>query len=154
MKRIWFLAIAVVFGLSMFFTYAGPAAASEDTMAQGASCTIPSFSGASHDSGYLGALVLDPQGNELGRVFDVMSASEGTADYLIVYSCLPGMSDKLVAIPIWDFDSPQKLGTVTVSTTKEQFMGAPAISSNEWSDLGSRWTHWLEDDHAYFEKTY
>ena len=154
MKKLLVLAIAIAFGMSMFVAYAVPATAGEDTMAQGASCATPSFSGPSYGSGYMGAMVLDPQGNGLGRVFDLMSAAEGTVDYLIVYSCLPGMSDKLVAIPVWDFDTPQRLGTVTVSVTKQQFLGAPAISSQEWSDLGSRWTYWLEDNHHYFEGTY
>ena len=154
MKKISALAIAVVFGMSMFFAYAGPAAAGEGTMAQGASCGFPSFTGPSHDSGYLGARVMDTEGNELGRVFDLISGDEGMVNYFIVYSCLPGMSDKLVAIPVWDFDTPQRVGTVTVNITKEKFLGAPAISKQEWSDLGTRWTQWLDDNHSYFEGTY
>ena len=153
MKKLLGLAMAVVFGMSMFFTYVGPAAAGEESMAQGASCAFPSFSGPSYDSGYIGALVLDPQNNELGRVIDVMSPGEGTINYFVVSSCLPAMSDKLVAIPVWAFDTTQRVGTVTVSVTKDQFLGAPAISSMEWYNLGSRWTSWLEETHAYFEKT-
>src|SRR5271157_3560112 len=109
MKKLLVSAIAVVFGMSMFVAYAVPATAGEDTTAQGASCPTLSFSGPSYGSGYMGAIVLDPQDNELGRVFDVMSAEEGSINYLIVYSCLPGMSDKLVAIPVRDFDTPQRL---------------------------------------------
>ena len=152
MKKYFGLAIAVVFGMSMFVAYAVPAAAGEDTMAQGASCPTLSFSGPIFGSGYMGAIVLDRQDNELGRVFDLMSSDEGTINYLIVSSCLPGMSDKLVAIPVRDLDTPQRFGTVTVSVTKEQFLGAPAISTGEYADLGSRWSHWLEDNHNHFEE--
>ena len=83
-----------------------------------------------------------------------MSPGDGTINYLIFSSCLPGMSDKLVAIPVWDFDTTQRFATVTVSVTKDQFLGAPAISSMEWNNLGSRWTSWLEEEHASFEKAY
>jgi hypothetical protein len=154
MKKLLILAISVVFGMSMFFAYAGPATAGEEMMAQGAACANPSFSGASHDSGYMGALVLDPQNNELGRVFDVTSGIDGQINFLVVYSCLPGMADKLVAVPVWDTDIPQRVGTVTVSITKEQFLGAPGVTSQEYSDLGFRWSRWFEDNHTYFEKTY
>jgi hypothetical protein len=48
----------------------------------------------------------------------------------------------------------KRLGMVAVSTTKEEFLGAPAISSQEWFDIGVRWSRWLEDNRNYFEKTY
>jgi hypothetical protein len=154
MKKLLVLTIAVVLGMSMFVAYAVPEAAGEYTIAEGLSCATPSFSGPSFGSGYMGAMVLDPQDNELGRVFDVMSADEGTINFLIVSSCLPGMNDKVVAIPVWDLDTPQRLGTVKVSVTKEQFLGAPAISSQEWSNLGFLWTYWFEENNRYFGETY
>ena len=154
MNKLLALAISLVFGMSMFFAFAGPATAGEDTMMQGTSCAIPSFSSPSQNSEYLGALVLDSQNNELGRVVDVTAGTDGAVNFLVVYSCLPGMSDKLVAIPVFDSELSygQKLGTVTVSVTKDEFMGAPAITSQEWTDIGSRWNHWFNENRDYFGK--
>ncbi len=150
MKKVLILAISVVFGMSMFFAYAGPALAG-DTMAQGTSCALPSFTGPSHDSGYMGARVLDPQDNELGRVFDVTAGADGAINFLVVYSCLPGMTDKLVAIPVFEVETNQRVGTITVGVTKEQVMGAPAITSGEWNNLGFLWSHWFDKNRDYFE---
>ena len=153
MKKLWVLAISAIFGVSMFFAYAMPAMADEDMPSLGATCPFPSFTGPSHDSGYLGAMAVDREYNELGRVIEVMSGSEGTVNFLIVSSCLPGMGDKFVAIPVREFDIHESVGTVVTGITQEEFEKAPAISGKEWNDLGFRWSRWIQDDYKYFEKT-
>jgi hypothetical protein len=128
--------------------------AGDDMMWLGASCPIPSFTGPSHDSGYLGAMAVDRQYNELGRVIDVTAGTEGMVNFLIVSSCLPGMGDRLVAIPVREFDIHESVGTVVTGITQEEFEKAPAISSKEWNNLGSRWSSWIRGDYNYFEKTF
>jgi hypothetical protein len=155
MKKLLALAMSVVFGGSMFFAYAVPAMAGEYTMAQGASCPMPSFiTGPSHDSGFLGALALDRRGNELGRVIDVTVGGGGMVNFLVVYSCLPGMNGKLVAIPVNSLDTRQSIGTVITGVTQEDFQKAPAISSQEWNEIGSRWSSWFQEDYRYFSKDF
>jgi hypothetical protein len=128
--------------------------ASEDAMWLDGPCPNPAVTGPSHNSGYLGAMAVDREYNGLGRVIDVTSGSDGTVNFLIVSSCLPGMGDRLVAIPVREFDIRESVGTVVTIITQEEFEKAPAISSKEWNDLGSQWSSWIRDDYNYFEKTF
>ena len=154
MKKNSVLAISVMLGMAMFFTCGVPAMAAEDAMWFDGPCPAPSFTGASHNSGYLGAVAVDREYNGLGRVIDVTSGSDGTVNFLIVSSCLPETGDKLVAVPFKGFDTRESVGTVVTSITQEEFEKAPAISSKEWNDLGSRWSSWIGDDYTYFGKTF
>jgi len=95
MKRLLVSALSVAFGTFMFFTYAVLGMAGEDPIFA-ESCPLPSFSGPSHYSGYIGAMAVDREYNDLGRVVDVMSggSSDEWVGFLIVSSCLPGMNGR------------------------------------------------------------
>ena len=161
MKKLLVLAISMVFGMSMFLTYAVPVMAGDD-MGISESCPMPSmkganqytFGGTSHKSGYMGALAVDRQYNDLGRVVDVLTGggSEGGVDFLVVSSCLPGMNGRLVAIPFSAIENHPSFGTVITGVTKEDFQKAPSISSDEMNGLG--WSRWVQEDYKYFEKTF
>jgi len=153
MNKLLALALSAVFGMSMFFTYAGPVMAGEGMMA-GESCPLPSFTGPSQYSGYMGALALDREQNELGRVVDVTTGggSDQWVDFLIVSSCLPGMNGRLVAIPYTAVESYSPVGTVVTAVTKEDFQNAPSISSDDFHGVG--WGKWVQDDYNHFAKNF
>jgi len=154
MKKLLVLVISVVFGMSMFFTYALPAMAAEgEGMMAGETCPLPSFSGPSHDSGYLGALAVDREYKDLGRVVDVLSTggNDGWITFLVVSSCLPGNSGKLVAIPYTAADRHQAVGTVVTDVTQDDFQKAPTIASEM---NGAGWNKWVQESYDYFAKTF
>ena len=153
MKKLWVLAIGVTLGVSILFSYAMPATADDDMPGLGATCPTAAFTGPTHDSGYVGAMAMDRQYNELGRVIDVTAGSEGSVNFLIVSSCLEGMEGKLVAIPVRLPDTRESMNTVVTGVTQEEFETAPAVPSKDWNDLGSRWSSWIRDDYNHFEKT-
>ena len=154
MKKLLVLVISVGFGMSMFFTYALPAMAAEgEGMMAGETCPLPSFNGPSHDNGYLGALAVDREYKDLGRVVDVLSTggNDGWITFLIVSSCLPGMNGRLVAIPYTAADRHQTVGTVVTSVAQADFQNAPSISGEM---NGAGWNKWVQDSYNYFAQTF
>ena len=145
------LGLVLLFGASMFLVSAMPAFAAEESMAQTACPFDTSWSRADLTSGLIGALVLDREGQDVGRVISVTADNQGTINFLIVSLCLPGMSDRLVAIPYTASDSPAKMGTVTLALTMEDLKGAPTFSKDAWPyqvPYG-----WSQEAYNYFEKT-
>lgn len=151
-KKGLLLGLALLFGASMFLVSAMPAFAAEDSMAQSACPFDRSWSRAYlPGGGFIGALVLDREGEDVGRVIDVTTNNQGTINFLIVSLCLPDMSDRLVAIPYTASDSPAKSGDVTLALTMDDLKGAPTFSRDEWPYQ----VHygWAQEAYNYFEKT-
>lgn len=162
MKKLWFLAMSLLFGFATVFSYAGYAlaAAEQDTM-MGESCPVadlpfamtqpPRISGF-NNGGFIGATVLDRDNQEIGKVVDVTAGPHGEVNFLIIYSCLPGMADKLVAYPVREYDTDQAVGSVTINATREQFEQAPTIEGRLWpSGVG---TGWVGKSYEHFENTF
>jgi len=141
-------------GVFMLFAYAGYALAGAETMARGESCPLDwSAAGPAQFSGYIGALALDRDKHELGRVVHVAYESSGdTVRFLIISSCLGDMKDKLVAFPVRLPDTKQRMATVIIDTTEQQFRGAPAIESREWTNQAGN--IWANQAYHYFENTF
>lgn len=151
MNKNYRLAASAIVGVFMLFTYAGYALAGGETMAKGESCPLNwSMSGPAQFSGYIGALVLDRDKQELGRVVHVTFDSRDAINSLIIYSCLGDMRDKLVAFPVKLSNPQQKRETVILDTTQQEFRGAPAVESRMYP------THvrssWADESYHYFVK--
>ncbi len=160
MKKLWFLAISFLFGTAMVFSSIGYSWAGEGAMSSGASCPVtfanseiqPPVINGYNDGGYIGATVLDRDHQELGKVVDVTAGPNGGINFLIIYSCLPGMSEHLVAYPVRMLDTDQPVGTVTINASRQEFEHAPTIESNLWpSQVG---TSWVGESYQYFENTF
>jgi hypothetical protein len=153
MRKLWVLTISVMLGVSLFLAHAGSVMAGEGTMAKGEACPLDwSAARPSQFSGFIGALALDRDKNELGRVVDVTVGPDGTANFLIIYSCLPGMSNQIVAYPVRAFDPTQRMDSVVINATKEEFQGAPTISTQMYSSRQGN--HLYQESYNYFEKTF
>lgn len=160
MKKLWFLAISLLFGAAMVFSSTGYSLAAEGILSQGESCPMdfgnsmtqmPRISGYT-GGGFIGALVVDRYNQELGKVVDVTVGPDGNVNFLLIYSCLPGMTDKLVAYPVRQYDTDQAVGTVWADITKEQFQAAPTIEGKLWpSGVG---TSWVGESYHYFQKNF
>ncbi len=152
MNKKFRLAASAIIGFFMVFTYVGYALAAEEAMAQGESCPVDySMSRPAQFSGYIGALALDRDKHELGRVVNVSEGTDGAIHFLVIYSCLGDMKDKLVAFPVKLSNTEQRIETVIINTTQEEFRGAPAIESRMWpNEVGTGWATKFYD---YFENT-
>jgi hypothetical protein len=144
----------------MAFGSTGYSWAAEGAMGSGASCPVdfaysltqPPLISNYSDGGFIGATVLDRNDHDLGKVVDVTAGPNGGVNFLIIYSCLPGMTQKLVAYPVREFDTDQPVGTLVINANREEFQHAPTIESNLWpSGVGTRW---VGESYRYFENTF
>ncbi len=161
MNKIWALGFALLFGTSLFVGSAIPTWAGEQTTAQGAcpldkSLSMPPVSSEYGTESLYGVLVTDWTGEELGRIAGVtFDSDEDVTNFIIVSSCLPGMSEKLVAIPfkanlnyspIKSNLFPSERGILTLGLNKDEFMNAPRYS-------GTSGENWAKKALEYWENT-
>ncbi len=138
---------------SMLRVYAAsPAWTSEGTMAKSACPEIQAMNNRSIDmSGLLGAMVLNKDHEALGRVVDVSGSDSGGTNFLIVSSCLPGMSGRLVAVPYRSYEYGSRWDSVALNLTTEEFRNAPSFSADSWPD--GVYSDWSTKAYRYFENT-
>jgi hypothetical protein len=149
MKKILSYGLVLLFGATLFWVYAPPARA-ESMWGSACPWNEAWARGRGNDpSGLVGAVALSPGLNELGRVVDVMDSPDGGINFLIVSSCLPGMSGRLVAVP---YNSSHNFGgqidNVELPFTTKEFKDAPNFSRDSWSHNAN----WAQNAYRYFEK--
>ncbi len=153
MKKILSVGMVSLLAASMFWIYASPARAAEGNMGQGACSVIQEWNKSDDISGMVGALVSDVHNETLGRVVDVTDNVDGGINFLIVSSCLPGMSGRLVAIPYKSFNHyPLGESSVALGISAKDFRHAPSFSENSWRS-GSVGSEWAQSAYRYFEHT-
>ncbi len=145
------LGLALLFGASMFLGSAMPAWAAEGSKEQRVCAWDSSMARAGSSSGLVGALVFDQQKEAVGRVIDVTYREEWVTNFLIVSLCLPGMSDRLVAIPYTSSDRSAHVKSVTLALSQKDLEGAPSFSTKEWPNLMK--SGWAQASFEYFAKT-
>jgi hypothetical protein len=151
MKKVLSLGTALLFAVAMVWVYAPLAWAEEGTMAKG-TCPEIMASNTPDVNGLVGALVTNHQNEELGRVADVTFSSDGGINFLVVSSCLPGMSGRIVGIPYKAFDNyPQGRSEVTLNLTMDEFKNAPSYSQDSWPNGVGK--DWAQKDYEYFATT-
>ncbi len=139
---------------SMLRVYAAsPAWTGEGDMAQSACPEVQAMNNRSIDmSGLLGASVMNKDHEALGRVIDVSGSPSGGINFLIVSSCLPGMSGRVVAVPYTSYDyAPPRWNSVTLNLTTEEFKNAPSFSADSWPNGAE--SDWSTKAYRYFENT-
>lgn len=147
MKKLLSYGLVLLFGASLFWVYASPAWA--ESM-WGSACPWNEAWGRGYDpSGLVGAVALSPGLNELGRVADVTYNPDGGIHFLIVSSCLPEMSGRLVAVPYNSFNDFQgQADEVELPFSTKEFRDAPNFSIDSWSHDAN----WAQNAYEYFEK--
>jgi hypothetical protein len=135
---------AVFLGSSLVFGQMG--------MAQmGPSGADPNF-----QTKFIGAEVVNPQGEHLGRIVDVtlsdLSAAQNVSSFIIVEPNISEMEGQYVAIPFrasQDYMPSDRM--VNLDITKDQLAGAPHFSRDQWPMGVSSW--WMTDSYRYFGQT-
>lgn len=109
---------------------------------------------ASFGSPLMGALVVGRNGEELGRVAGVTLNANDQINFLIVASCLPGMTDRFVAVPYSAIDNLQSgpealaFGAVRVNVSQSDFEHAPSFARADWPNISS--SRWARDSYDWF----
>jgi hypothetical protein len=147
MKKLLTYGLVLLFGASVFWVYSAPARAEE---MWGSTCPWNAAWGSGYDpSGLVGAMALSPDLDPLGRVVEVMDSPDGGIDFLVVSSCLPGTSGRLVAVPYKSsHDFGGQVDNVELPFSTEEFRDAPNYSRDSWSHN----TNWAQNAYQYFEK--
>ncbi len=158
MKRMRSWEIVMLAAAAMVWVYASPAWAAEgmmgskDTMASSSCPEMMAWNRPDDVSGLVGALVSSRNNEELGRVVDVTESENGVTTFLIVASCLPEMSNQLVAIPYRSYNLPQKRSALTLNLTMDEFKNAPTFSADSWRE-NTVGQDWGGKAYRYFEST-
>jgi sporulation protein YlmC with PRC-barrel domain len=103
-------------------------------------------------SEFMGKRVTNTQGEQLGRIRDLVAGGEGRIEYVIVSygGGLFGMGGKLIPIP---WKSVKVVGTdeytLAVDMDKDRFTGAPGFSGTDWRRFDD--SDWTQKIHNYFE---
>ncbi len=98
----------------------------------------------------IGDGVVNPQGEDLGKVEDIMlDLSSGRVAYAVLsFGGFLGMGDKLFAVP-WQamsIDTNRHVFVLNVDKTKLQ--NAPGFDKNHWPETGDR--DWLNNVYEYY----
>ena len=99
----------------------------------------------------MGNDVINPQGEELGKLEDLITGSDGNIEYMVVaMGGIVGLGARLVAIPI-EAASPTMTaeGRISIDVQTAQLEGAPTFSRDNYPDFADR--QWQQDSRGYFK---
>lgn len=99
----------------------------------------------------IGERVVDPQGEDLGRIEELMvDAAAGQVRYAIVsFGGVFGLGEKLFAIP-WGMLQPDPENRrFLLAASREQLKGAPAFDRHSWPEMSRDWERGI---HRYYEQ--
>ena len=94
----------------------------------------------------VGTRVRDPQGEEVGKIDDLVFDTEGRISFAIVgYGGFLGMGQKLVAVPVNSLSYGEEPRHFVLNTSREKIQSAPLFSSKALDD-----PEWTKDVYRYF----
>jgi sporulation protein YlmC with PRC-barrel domain len=85
----------------------------------------------------IGTQVVNPRGELLGRIEDVLvDMYDGHVAALILsFRDFPGLSDKLVAVPLAALAVDPKAKRIQLNVDRETLHNAPSFRSDDWPEL-------------------
>ena len=115
------------------------ATAAEPTIGQNQSA-VQGSAGVIQNSTLMGATVLDPQGQKLGQVKDVLLDSQtGQATFAVLDAEVPGSGHAMLVVPyqaLWvSFNPLDHRQSVALNLRQDQLRAAPQIQNNQWQML-------------------
>jgi sporulation protein YlmC with PRC-barrel domain len=99
----------------------------------------------------MGDEVINPQGEELGNLEDLISGSDGNIEYMVIaMGGIVGLGARLVAIPI-EAASPTMTaeGRISIDVQTAQLEGAPTFSRDNYPDFTDK--QWQQESRGYFK---
>jgi sporulation protein YlmC with PRC-barrel domain len=100
----------------------------------------------------IGNRVVNPEGEELGSIKDLMIDLD---DEQIAYAVLSfggflGLGDKLFAIPLESLTFEAEDNTAILDVDKEMLKNAPGFDKDRWPDTAQYEAGWLLDIYEYY----
>lgn len=88
----------------------------------------------------IGDSVVNPQGEELGKIEEVMLDVDGEriAYAVVSFGGFLGMGDKLFAVPWGALRVDAEKECLVLNTSKERLEEAPGFDKNDWPDMADR----------------
>jgi sporulation protein YlmC with PRC-barrel domain len=94
----------------------------------------------------MGVAVRNEQGEELGRIDDIIIDSHGHVPFgIVAHGGFLGMDQKFVAVPFWALKFEKRETEFVLNSTKEKLDAAPAFKA---TDLAHK--KWIEDTQRIF----
>lgn len=100
-------------------------------------------------SNLIGAAVINQQGDNLGKISDLVIDSQNDRVTFAIFSesRMLGLSTKLIPVPINALTIKDEK-TVIINITKDKLAKAPSFEKNNWPDMTNR--QWSEDTHRFY----
>jgi hypothetical protein len=138
----------LVFALSIVF--AAYAIAAEPSKMTSGQMGDQSLQGPQRASQIKGMSVKNPEGQDLGKIDDLVIAEDGTIKYAILsHGGLLGIGDKLIPIPWKALRPGDDKKYLTVNITKETLERAPNFDPKEWPAFTE--PEWQKKVQIYYE---
>ena len=138
----------LVFALSIVFAVFVVAAEPQKTTT--GQISDQSLKGPQRSSQLKGMSVKNPQGQNLGKIDDLVIADDGMVKYVILsHGGLLGIGDKLIPIPWKALKPGEDKKYLTVNITKETLEKAPNFDPKEWPAFTE--PEWQKKVQVYYE---
>jgi hypothetical protein len=83
----------------------------------------------------IGQMAKDQQGQDLGKIEDVITDMQGRTLYLVLSGDKMGKSNEMIPVP-WQAANPRvEKGAVMLSLNQQKLRNAPTFKKNEWSQF-------------------
>ncbi len=124
----------LVFALSIVL--GGLAIAAEQQQTTAAQIGDQSLKGFQRSNEIVGMSVRNPQGQDLGKLNDLVIADDGSVKFAILsHGGVLGVGDKLIPIPWKALKPAEDKKYLTVNITKETLAKAPNFDPKEWPNF-------------------
>ncbi len=99
-------------------------------------------------SKWIGSKIENRQGENLGKVEDLVLDSKGRVDFVIIsHAGALGLGEKYMAVPLKSF-SRKDGNTLVLDMSKEKMAQAPSFDKNNWPDMSNR--QWSQNVYRYY----
>jgi sporulation protein YlmC with PRC-barrel domain len=100
----------------------------------------------------IGNKVVNPEGEELGSIKDLMiDLDDGQIAYAVLsFGGFLGLGDKLFAIPLEALTFETEDHTAILDVDKEMLKNAPGFDKDHWPDTAQYEAGWLLDIYEYY----
>lgn len=99
-------------------------------------------------SKWIGSKIENRQGEDLGKVEDLVLNSKGQVDFVIVsHGGALGIGEKYTAVPFKSFSRKDE-NTLALNMSKEKMAQAPNFDKDNWPDMNNR--QWSEKTYRYY----
>ncbi len=148
--------VTVIAFLLVAMLFAAPASAQlnkgDGKSAQDSAASTGVDSGPLRVTNMIDKSVEDKQGNELGKIDDVVIGPDGRAEFIVIsHGGILGIGEKLVPVPWKSVMATPRVdegGNFVAAFDSPKLDNAPNFTRNDWPDLAG--SEWLQSIYSYY----